>query len=564
MTHLKLSLGKNKVKKVIFLTILTIIPFLTFFLYTFVYTKTPYYAFTTLFVNNPPEVKYSTFRVSFDENISLDVQEAIIATVDDIELNGIKRFEFVDEGEYTVSQVDECTDCLYSLEYVPVGHPYWVKSNTTLEEIKSLEKIYIPSDISDISKTLLTQISGKGIETFEEVDDMTNSLKGSENVLGLISVNDITKEVKVLSLENNYYLGNNQGSLFVGFDLSGSEKVDFVKGILQRNIEIKYGAKETYIDQEIAKINMSGVVAISRGLAKKIDTVGEYGYPASEIGDFLADADLTHISNEVSFVNGCDVYSGMRFCSKPEYIQALKDSGVDIVELTGNHNNDFGADKNRDSIQMYKDLGWDYFGGGLNSEDASKVLYKEVKGSTIAFVGYNYFDTMLGTGAIASSTRAGANSYSVSKLESDIKEARGNSDVVIVTFQFQECWSYPSSDVIYPPCYKPLTTPDQKGVFRRAIDLGADVVVGTQAHQPQTYEIYNGGLIFYGLGNLYFDQSRWIGTRQGTILTLYIQDGKLLQAKITPTLMGTDLITRLAGKEDGELLLNLLKSARTF
>ncbi|OGC44856.1 hypothetical protein A3J98_01980 [candidate division WS6 bacterium RIFOXYC1_FULL_33_10] len=278
----------------------------------------------------------------------------------------------------------------------------------------------------------------------------------------------------------------------------------------------------------------------------------------------MADADLTHVSNEVSFVEGCAVYSGMRFCSNPKYIETLKASGVDIVELTGNHNNDFGASNNANTINTYKELGWDYFGGGLNIQDASKILYKEVKGSTVAFVGYNYYDTMLGSLAIAGDSRAGANSYSVEKLTKDILEAKENADIVIVTFQFQECYCYPSSDVIYPICYKPLSSPDQKGVFRKAIDLGADVVIGTQAHQPQTYEVYKEGLIFYGLGNLYFDQYRWIGTRQGLILSLYVQDGKLIQAKLTPTLMGRDLIPKIAKESDSNLLLNLLKSARTF
>ena len=32
----------------------------------------------------------------------------------------------------------------------------------------------------------------------------------------------------------------------------------------------------------------------------------------------------------------------MRFCSRPDYIQLLEAVGTDIVELTGNHNLDWG------------------------------------------------------------------------------------------------------------------------------------------------------------------------------------------------------------------------------
>jgi poly-gamma-glutamate synthesis protein (capsule biosynthesis protein) len=169
---------------------------------------------------------------------------------------------------------------------------------------------------------------------------------------------------------------------------------------------------------------------------------------------------------------------------------------------------------------------------------------------------------MLGTGALAGEGRAGANSYSESKMKNDIEEARENADVVVVDFQFQECYSYPPSNVIYPICYKPLASPDQKGTFRKAVEFGADIVIGTQAHQPQTYEIYEGKLIFYGLGNLYFDQVYWIGTMHGLVLTHYMHNGKLIQTRLTTTNYGNDMQTYVSTGEERKLLLELLRDAR--
>jgi poly-gamma-glutamate synthesis protein (capsule biosynthesis protein) len=243
-------------------------------------------------------------------------------------------------------------------------------------------------------------------------------------------------------------------------------------------------------------------------------------------------------------------------------MEVLQLSGVDIVELTGNHNNDFGAQYSAASIQMYEEAGMRYFGGGLNDEDASEILYENVNNSTIAFLGYNYYDSIYPSVAIASEIRSGANYYSEEKLERDIKKAKEKADIIIVTFQFQECWSYPESDVIYPVCYRPLESPDQKKVFRMAIDLGADIVVGSQAHQPQTYELYEDGIIFYGTGNLFFDQYMWIGTRQGMVLSHYIYDGVHIQSKITPIYTDRDLKPSIATQEQAELLMKLLKDAR--
>ncbi len=546
---------QRRSKKFPLILLYIIIPFLAFFSYIYIKDQIPPSTVMGIFVYVPPKAVYETFKVSFDKEIPLEIQDMIKASVEDIALDGKKRFEFVKRGEYVIKSTESLEDNMYSKEYIPVGHTYWIKSDISFNDVKG---IYVKEKDMELVKYLV------GEKEVLRKEDIVSELKKSEEYIGLVSASEITEDMKVLSVDGVYPLEKQLNTFSFRYVLEGKEDMEFVSHILSINMGLKYGESSTLDTQNIAKINMGGVVAISRGLASKMDSLKDYDYPAQSIGKFLADADLTHVSNEVSFVEGCAVYSGMRFCSNPKYIETLKASGVDIVELTGNHNNDFGASNNANTINTYKELGWDYFGGGLNTQDASKILYKEVKGSTVAFVGYNYYDTMLGSLAIAGDSRAGANSYSVEKLTKDILEAKENADIVIVTFQFQECYCYPSSDVIYPICYKPLSSPDQKGVFRKAIDLGADVVIGTQAHQPQTYEVYKEGLIFYGLGNLYFDQYRWIGTRQGLILSLYVQDGKLIQAKLTPTLMGRDLIPKIAKESDSNLLLNLLKSARTF
>lgn len=540
-----------------------IIPFLGFFFYLVVFAKLPIEAMPDIFVYTPPVVKYETFRVSFDSDISQDIQSIIKASVEDIQLNDTKRFEFVKRGDYKIEYTQDIENTLYFKEYVPVGHAYWIKESTSLEEIKDFGKVYISSEGYDSSKPFLEEILGEGVEIVS-TQDLLSTLLESENSIGFVPVEDLTKGMKVLSLDGKYCLSDGSGCLKAGYMLVDGKRNEFVSHIINHNMGLKYGESRSVNSESIVKINMSGVVAISRGLASKIDSTKNYAYPARDLGKFLSDADLTHISNEVSFVNGCTGYTGMRFCAKPEYIETLKVSGVDIVELTGNHNNDYGSTNNKNTIETYTSLGWDHFGGGLNREDASRVLYKEVKGNLIAFMGYNYYNTMYDQAPLAKESTAGANSYSVEKLTKDIKEAKEKGAVAIVTFQFQECYSYPSSDVIYPVCYKPLSSPDQKKVFRQAIDLGADIVVGTQAHQPQTYEVYKDGIIFYGLGNLYFDQDEWIGTRQGIVLSLYIQENNLIQVKMTPTIMDSSLIPKVAEKADSNLLLNLLKSARTF
>ena len=499
-------------------------------------------------------VVYDTFTISFSGTVDDGFKNEVMEILDEISLGDVKRFQYVDAGgDILITNTQETGErdlVLTDTYLVPVGHVYWIR-----DDLDDVNEVYVQNEgdrnflenVSDI--TVIVQ------------DDLLGALENSEDIPAFIPLYDLSFDYKLLTMGGEYFLDNMEG----GFRKILTAQIDsvddfFILTVVQKNIQDLI--KESFNEDGLAKINMTGVTAISRDLAGKIEASGNDEYPAENIWEFLSDADLTHTSNEVSFVEGCTPGTSMRFCSAPEYLATLLKSGIDIVELTGNHNNDYGADSNYSTIETYIENGIDYFGGGLDDGDAADILYKEVSGNTIAFLGYNYYDTMLGTGAIATASHAGANSYSESKLKNDIAEAKDNADIVIVDFQFQECYSYPPSDIIYPICYKPLSSPDQRYVFKLAIDDGADIVIGTQAHQPQTYELYGDGIIFYGLGNLYFDQTPWIGTRQGMVLTHYFYNGRHIQTKVTPTIYDDDMQTRIATEEEGNLLLELLKEAR--
>ncbi|MDD4561375.1 CapA family protein [Candidatus Dojkabacteria bacterium] len=505
------------------------------------------------------KVKYQTYTISFDDSVSDIYIENIEKSLGALQFNEKPRFSFKkgNRSDIKISMVStEKSKKISGKDLIPVGHIYSLLDNTKKDELEKYN-IFV---LSELNNQFLKEEYSLSSTVLSSTDELLLKLKEGDNNIAFLDFKDLDFRFKILKLDDDYYLDNNSASLSANFYLDVKENVsDYIITVISKNIDL---GDSSWDRDKLVKINMAGVVAMSRGLALLTDRSGDYGYAARNIGEFLADADLTHVSNEASFVPGCNVYSGMVFCSRPEYMEVLQLSGVDIVELTGNHNNDFGAQYSAASIQMYEEAGMRYFGGGLNDEDASEILYENVNNSTIAFLGYNYYDSIYPSVAIASEIRSGANYYSEEKLERDIKKAKEKADIIIVTFQFQECWSYPESDVIYPVCYRPLESPDQKKVFRMAIDLGADIVVGSQAHQPQTYELYEDGIIFYGTGNLFFDQYMWIGTRQGMVLSHYIYDGVHIQSKITPIYTDRDLKPSIATQEQAELLMKLLKDAR--
>jgi poly-gamma-glutamate synthesis protein (capsule biosynthesis protein) len=447
----------------------------------------------------------------------------------------------------TTTKLDPVDDSRSILSaYVPVVDTYATRQIISKDELGQLN-LYVAAEADSTVRAAIAKALGIGVEKLQilsgSVEDMTDS------AVAFVPADQLSPQVKLLTFDGAYYLDSFiSGAVFRRAVFSGGGAGD-LKALTLND----YPAKNTTL-----KVNMTGVTALTREMMKKLSSVGSSTYFSEKIGSFLADADITHVSNEVSFKPGC-TYSTAVFCAPPAMIDALKASGVDLVELTGNHNNDTGNQYDTDTINLYHGLGWHTFGGGLNTVEAAKPYTADLKDSKIAFLGYNYADGP-NSGAIATASAAGANGFDFSKVESDIATARRQGAFVIVDIQFWECYAYPNGFVEFPECDLPIG--QQVSVFRQIADLGADMVIGTQAHQPQTYEIYKGKPIYYGLGNLYFEQTVWPGTERGIILTHYFAHGKLLQTRLSPTVYDKALQTHLMDNKDALYLLQRLQTAR--
>lgn len=466
----------------------------------------------------PTPAEKTARRLDFDQSVTESEKQQILTAVDNNEL--------VIDTDATVSVATQAEDPdgLALNAYLPVTDLYASRQS-------------LPS--SEIQEAMQGLPATAG--TAEEV---------AVGKIVLVPASELTNQVKLLALDGQYYLDTfNKGAAFRVAKFTNNKDKTEIKPTV--NLSKLPGKDQTL------KVNMSGVTALTRLMMRKLSAVGDPNYFSAKIGGFLGDADITHVSNEVSFKEGC-TYSNVSFCSPSEFIETLKSSGVDLVEITGNHNNDHGSIYNTETINLYKSLGWNVFGGGLNTTEAGKPYATDQKGNKITFIGYNMADGP-GSGAIAGADNAGANIYTEEKAKTDIAAAKQNSQFVIVNIQYAECQAYPSGYVEFPTCDYPIS--GQQEDFRQMIDLGADMVVGSSAHQPQTYELYNGKPIFYGLGNMYFDQTQWPGTERGIILSHYFVGGKLQQTRLSPTVYGTDLQTRLMDEEEASYLLERLGSA---
>ena len=249
----------------------------------------------------------------------------------------------------------------------------------------------------------------------------------------------------------------------------------------------------------LTTVALTGVTAMVRATAYAMEQEG-ITYPAKDIGALLAQADITHISNEIPFSPDCpyptQTMTSLVFCSSPRYIDLLKAVGTDIVELTGDHFMDYGAEATLYTLQMYKDLGWPYYGGGANAEEARQPVKLENNGNRIAFMGCNVgcqVKNEIPCDAIATNNHPGAAQCDFNWIGTEIPTLREEGYQVIFTFQHREYYTYTT---------EPILAED----FGLVAAAGATIVSGSQAHQPHGFAFENGSFIHYGLGNLFFDQ----------------------------------------------------------
>ena len=173
-------------------------------------------------------------------------------------------------------------------------------------------------------------------------------------------------------------------------------------------------------------------------------------------------------------------------------IGALKYAGFQCVTLANNHFYDYGESGALTTFSELRKNKIDFVGAGKELKEAAQILYKQIKGKNFAFINCCEHEY-----SIATNNSAGSNPINPIQQYYAIKEARQNSDyVIVITHGGIETYQLP--------------TPRMQETYRFFLDAGADIVVNHHQHCYSGFERYKGKYIYYGLGNFCFDwTSRW-------------------------------------------------------
>jgi enterochelin esterase-like enzyme len=310
-----------------------------------------------------------------------------------------------------------------------------------------------------------------------------------------------------------------------------------------------------YDPSQLTRLLLSGVTALTRDVIPALDANG-VAWAANGIHPYVQRADFFHTSNEVSFAPRCpssDEPVLGAFCSRDPHFALFPYLGVDIVELTGNHNNDYGYGAYRRTLRMFEEVGIATIGGGETLEAARTPYIIDHNGNTIAMLACNwngpYYALVEENPDAAGGVRPGAAYCEWDWLREAVPALAAQYDVVVVTVQYAEYEQYTPID-------------RQINDYRQLADLGADIVVGTQAHKPQTFEFYNADtgetvMLHYGMGNLFFDQPFW-GNMRFFMDQLFIYQGRLLTVDLFTGIIEDNARPRPMTPEERENFLHFM------
>jgi poly-gamma-glutamate synthesis protein (capsule biosynthesis protein) len=223
--------------------------------------------------------------------------------------------------------------------------------------------------------------------------------------------------------------------------------------------------------------------------------IDEYGGPSvlAKVKPFLESAHLAFINLEcpISDKGTRTVGKEYTFRGRTALVEGLVSAGIDVVSLANNHVLDYGQTALRDTIRLLDEAGVAHAGAGTDSSQAAAPTLLITPAGTVALLA---FTEIIPGGFEATSTRGGVNPAvpDYKKMLSAIKAAAAKTDFVVVSMHWgTEYTRRPSSG--------------QQTLAHRAIDAGADLIIGHHPHVIQGIELYKDKLIAYSLGDFVFD-----------------------------------------------------------
>jgi poly-gamma-glutamate capsule biosynthesis protein CapA/YwtB (metallophosphatase superfamily) len=276
-------------------------------------------------------------------------------------------------------------------------------------------------------------------------------------------------------------------------------------------------------DTRPISIVVTGDIMLARSVGARILASNDL-YPFAGTAKVLRSHDL-RIGNLECVVStlGSPLPKQYTFEAPLRAFDRLSAAGYHIVSVANNHSGDYGKAAFSDMLARMPGYGITPVGGGANRTLAHRPVIRTIRGTRIGILAY----CDIGPNSFAATdTTPGHAWLDDVAMPQDIAATRPMVDFLIVFTHWGQEYHLVENDL-------------QRYLAHKAIDAGADLVVGAHPHVIEPSETYHGKPIIYSLGNFVFDEMPGVDAL-GNVLSLTVKGSQLLSWKLLPTRIGND------------------------
>jgi poly-gamma-glutamate synthesis protein (capsule biosynthesis protein) len=212
--------------------------------------------------------------------------------------------------------------------------------------------------------------------------------------------------------------------------------------------------------------------------------------------------------------------SSVEVRGKPNYVEILSRSGLDIINVANNHIFQHGLEAYLDTVDCLNKNDIKVIGDEHVQTNFAKFKHADIE---IGFVGYSmHYEQYRPNEKCPYALRE-----NYEDIVNEIRTIKARFDGILICSLH---WGYEFLDEV---------SLKQKEFCHALVDNGVTMVLGHHPHVPQAIEKYNGAMIAYSLGNFVFDMDMDF-TRKSFALAVTIGSMGIIDGKIIPLTIGDD------------------------